>query len=247
MLFRNFISLSKNISMLLLGLTLANTACTQSAKTTEKKKINAEVAVIETDFGNIILKFYDKEAPKHTENFKKLARAGFYDTLTFHRVIPGFMIQAGDPNSKDNDPYNDGRGGPGYTVPAEFNKKRFHKRGALAAARQADQVNPRKESSGSQFYIVQNGPVSLDVLKQMEAQFKAAKPGFYFTNEQIDTYTTLGGTPFLDGEYTVYGEVVSGLDVIDKIAMVQTDPRNNRPVQNVIMKKVSIQTMEIEE
>lgn len=211
-----------------------------------KQKVKKEVAVIETRFGKIILKFYENDAPKHVANFKKLAKEGFYNGTTFHRVIPNFMIQGGDPNSKDNDPFNDGQGGPGYTIPAEI--KRMHVRGALAAARQGDQVNPQKASSGSQFYIVQNGPIPIEKLREMEMNMRmyGGKPLFNFTQEQMDLYTTVGGTPHLDGEYTVYGEVISGMDVVDKIAGVKTDQRS-RPLENVTMDKVSIETMEIEE
>ena len=127
---------------------------------TLQKGSDEEVAVIKTKFGDIVLAFYDEDAPKHVANFKKLAREGFYNGCTFHRVIPGFMIQGGDPNSKDSDRANDGLGGPGYTIPAEI--KRKHKRGALAAARQGDQFNPKRESSGSQFYICVGSPSHLD-------------------------------------------------------------------------------------
>ncbi|MBL7996325.1 peptidylprolyl isomerase [bacterium] len=230
------------LAMLLLGL-FTLSACAQGKK--EKKKVQGEVAVLETQFGKIVLQLYDADAPKHAANFRKLIREGFYDSTTFHRVIPNFMIQGGDPNSKDNDPNNDGIGGPGYTTPAEI--KRIHKRGALAAARQGDQVNPKKASSGSQFYIVQNGPVTAEQLNRIESQMKMqGKPDFQFTEEQITVYTTIGGTPFLDGEYTVFGEVLSGMDVVDKIAQVQRGPRD-RPLENVLILKTSIETMEIEE
>ncbi len=214
-------------------------------KVTEKKKVMREVAVIETDFGKIILKFYDADAPKHAANFRKLATQGYYNGTTFHRVIPNFMIQGGDPNSKDQNPNNDGQGGPGYTIPAEI--KHFHKRGALAAARTGDEVNPLKASSGSQFYIVQNGPLRLDELNQMEMQIKSGgKPNFVFTQEQKEIYTTAGGVPFLDSEYTVYGEVVSGMEVVDKIASASRDGRD-RPFKDIVLKKVSLETMEVEE
>jgi cyclophilin family peptidyl-prolyl cis-trans isomerase len=153
---------------------------------------------IVTNYGTIKIKLY-KNTPKHRENFAKLALSGFYDGILFHRVIKGFMIQGGDPLTKD--PANAdrfGTGGPGYTVPAEFVPEYTHKKGALAAARRGDAANPMKESSGSQFYIVQ------------------------------DPYTCAQ----LDGEYTVFGETVEGLDVIDKIAAVETD-RRDRPVAQV--------------
>jgi cyclophilin family peptidyl-prolyl cis-trans isomerase len=217
----------------------------QTQKVVMKQKVKKEVAVIETKLGKIILTFYENDAPKHVANFKKLAREGFYNGTTFHRVIQNFMIQGGDPNSKDTDPNNDGQGGPGYTIPAEI--KRFHKRGALAAARMGDQVNPQKASSGSQFYIVQNGPIPLEQLRELEMSLRMhGKLMFSFTQEQIDIYTSIGGTPFLDGEYTVYGEVVSGLEVMDKIAGVNVDQRS-RPLENVVMDKVYLEYMEIEE
>ncbi len=211
----------------------------------QKKKIIGDVAILETEMGNIVVRFFEKDAPKHAANFKKLVKDGFYNGTTFHRVIPEFMVQGGDPNSKDADPNNDGMGGPGYTIPAEI--KRIHKRGVLSAARQGDQVNPKKESSGSQFYIVQKGPWTVDQLHQIEASIKQqGKPGFFFTSEQVDVYTTIGGTPFLDNEYTVYGEVVTGMDVVDKIAAVQRNNRD-RPLTDVKIKKATLETMEIEE
>ena len=225
-------------------------ACSQEKKESakqpkEKKKVKAEVAVLETKFGKIVLKLYDNDAPQHTANFRKLIREHYYDSTAFHRVIPNFMVQGGDPNSKDSNPNNDGVGGPGYTVPAEIG--RIHKRGALAAARQGDQVNPKKNSSGSQFYIVQNGPVTPEMLNRIESQMQmSGKSEFKFTDEQREIYTTIGGTPFLDGEYTVYGEVVSGLDVVDKIAMVDRGPRD-RPLENVYILKAYLETMEVEE
>ncbi len=183
-----------------------------------------KIVLISTDLGDIKIKLYN-ETPKHRDNFIKLAKQGFYDGTIFHRVIKSFMIQGGDPNSKDATPNQTlGNGGPGYTVPAEFNPNLFHKKGALAAARLGDNMNPRKESSGSQFYIVQG-----KVLTQAEI----VASGRDFTPEQRKAYTTIGGTPFLDDNYTVYGEVIEGLDVVDKIAAVATNPQANRPVKDV--------------
>ncbi|MCK9218880.1 MAG: peptidylprolyl isomerase [Bacteroidales bacterium] len=178
--------------------------------------------VIHTDFGDMKGVLYN-ETPKHRDNFVKLTKSGFFDGLLFHRVISGFMIQGGDPDSKNAKPGQQlGSGGPGYTVPAEFNKEFIHKKGALSAARQADQVNPTKASSGSQFYIVQGKKVP------------AVQLGGNYTPDQKKTYETIGGTPFLDGQYTVFGEITEGLDVIDKIAAVEKD-RNDRPVKDVKM------------
>ncbi len=156
-----------------------------------------QVAVIETKFGKMVIEFYDKDAPKTVANFTKLAKQGFYNGTTFHRVIPGFMIQGGDPNSKDNDRSNDGKGGPGYTVEAEI--KREHNRGTVAMARLGDQVNPEKKSSGSQFFI------------------------------------NVKDNSFLNGGYTVFGNVIAGMDVADKIANVPRDDGDN-PNEKVEMK-----------
>ncbi|MBN1132213.1 MAG: peptidylprolyl isomerase [Bacteroidales bacterium] len=186
---------------------------------------------IETTLGDIIILLYD-ETPLHRDNMIKLADQGFYDNLLFHRVISSFMIQGGDPHSAGAaSGQRLGTGGPGYTVPAEFNRAYFHKKGALAAARQGDNVNPEKRSSGSQFYIVQGRVLSVDELKMME-QRGIHEP---FTEEEIKAYTTIGGTPHLDGAYTVFGEVVEGFEVIDRIASVPTDPYD-RPQDDIVFK-----------
>lgn len=185
---------------------------------------------IHTEFGNMVVWLYDA-TPQHRDNFLKLAEQGYFDDLLFHRVINGFMIQGGDPNSRNAKPGQQlGSGGPGYTVPAEFVDSLFHKKGALAAARTGDQVNPEKKSSGSQFYIVQGRAVTEQDLDMMES-----RKGFRYAKAQRDTYLQLGGTPFLDRDYTVFGEVIEGLDVIDKIANVQTLP-GDRPASDVRMK-----------
>ena len=178
--------------------------------------------VISTDLGDMKGVLYN-ETPLHRDNFVKLAKSGFFNGLLFHRVIQGFMIQGGDPDSKNAKPGQQlGAGTPGYTVPAEFNPAFIHKKGALSAARQADQVNPKKASSGSQFYIVQGK-------KQSPATL-----GANYTEEQKKIYSTVGGTPFLDGNYTVFGEITEGLDVIDKIAAVQKD-QSDRPLKDIKM------------
>ena len=241
---------------------------------------------IETSKGDIIVELYN-DTPKHKANFLKLAKNGTYEGTLFHRVIKDFMIQAGDPNSKTATKDQQlGDGDVGYTIPAEFvYPKRFHKRGALAAARQGDQVNPKKESSGCQFYIV-TGQVYNDstivnmekrknynvlnaaftqlvmknrdeilnlqkkgdekalmamqdkLLAQAREQIKD-EPEFKFTPEQAEAYTTIGGTPHLDGEYTVFGEVVEGMDVVDEIQKVDTNPAD-RPIDDVVIKKVTV-------
>ena len=166
------------------------------------------LVLIKTTLGNITVKLYN-DTPLHRDNFIKLINEGWYNNSPFHRVINNFMIQGGQ-NA-------DGTVDPGYTVPAEFRANHIHKKGALAAARQGDHVNPKKASSGCQFYIVQG-----QVLTEAHIQMYQQRYGLTFTEEQIKAYTTVGGTPHLDGEYTVFGEVVDGLDVIDKIAKVKT-------------------------
>lgn len=185
--------------------------------------------LITTPYGDIKVKLYD-ETPKHRNNFVKLADAKYYDGTLFHRVIAGFMIQGGDPDSKTAKPGQMlGNGGPDYTVPAEFVTTYFHKKGALAAARLSDAENPKKESSGSQFYIVQGKVFTDQQLDMMEKKLNKT-----FTKEQREIYKTIGGTPHLDGNYTVFGEVIEGLDVVDKIAVLKTD-QTNRPVIDVKM------------
>jgi len=176
---------------------------------------------IETRLGTMVVGLYD-QTPQHRDNFRKLVEDGFYDGTSFHRVIAGFMAQGGDPNSKDDDPMNDGQGGPGYTIEAEFREGLFHRKGALAAARQGDQVNPERRSSGSQFYIVHGEPVPPAMLDQLEAQVKAQNPDFSISDEAREAYASEGGTPFLDTQYTVFGQVVEGLDVLDAIATSPT-------------------------
>ena len=238
-------------------------------------------ARIKTTFGDIVVRLYD-ETPMHRDNFVKLAKEGFYDGTLFHRVMKDFMIQGGDPDSKGSPAGQAlGTGGPGYTVPAEFvYPKYFHKRGALSAARLSDEVNPTRESSGSQFYIVWGTQMNDSQLRQMEKQManqqeveifnslakehhdeimnfrrnrdraglqslqdelvelthkRSKEMGLpSFTKEQKEAYKSLGGTPFLDNQYTVFGEVVEGLDVVDKIQQVETDGRD-RPLSDVSM------------
>lgn len=190
--------------------------------------------IIKTNHGKIILKLYN-ETPQHRDNFVKLAKDGFYNGTIFHRVIPEFMIQGGDPDSKEakkGAPL--GKGGPGYKVPAEFVEGLIHKKGALAAARQGGAANPEKKSSGSQFYIVVGKQFSDNELNNFEK-----KSGIKYTEEQREMYKTEGGTPHLDGSYTVFGELIKGMDVIDKIAEMAADKRN-RPNEDVVMLKVKV-------
>ncbi len=183
--------------------------------------------LISTKFGDMKVKLYD-ETPLHQENFLKLTKEGYFDGTLFHRVIKEFMIQGGDPDSKSAKPGQSlGSGGPGYTIPAEFKPDLFHKKGALAAARQGDQVNPMKASSGSQFYIVEGKKYTDAQLDMLEKRM-----GTKFSATQREAYKTVGGTPFLDYNYTVFGEVVEGLEVIDKIAAVPVDG-SDRPKEDI--------------
>jgi peptidyl-prolyl cis-trans isomerase B (cyclophilin B) len=247
------------------------TGCAQSKKD--------YVVTIKTKYGDMVAILYD-ETPKHKENFIKLAKEHYFDSLLFHRVIQGFMIQGGDPDSKNAQPGQRlGSGGPGYTVDAEFNPKYFHEKGALSAARLGDQQNPTKASSGSQFYIVQGTPMTEDELRtdqvklnQAMGQFfqnPANRPaydsivGLYQSNdmkgyqamlmklkprveketgikmdkdispEKLKAYTTVGGAGNLDGGYTVFGKVIKGLEIIDKIAAQPTN--SERPVEDIRM------------
>lgn len=182
---------------------------------------NSETLVlIKTSMGDITAKLYN-DTPKHRDNFIKLINEGWYEDSPFHRVISGFMIQGGG--------NKDGRQDPGYTVPAEFKDNHLHKKGALSAARMGDQVNPTKASSGCQFYIVQGTVLSNETLDSYEKRYNST-----FSEEQRKVYTTIGGTPWLDGGYTVFGEVITGFDVIDKIAKVPTSD-GDKPVTPVTM------------
>jgi peptidyl-prolyl cis-trans isomerase B (cyclophilin B) len=238
------------------------------------------VVTIKTKFGDMVAILYD-ETPKHKENFIKLAKDHFYDSLLFHRVMEGFMIQGGDPESKKaKSGQRLGTGGPGYTVEAEINPKFYHEKGALSAARLGDQMNPAKASSGSQFYIVQGKKLKESEIKIDQQKFNMAMQQFFqkpenklyydslgklfqtrnaeayeayilslkpiveqqlgvsteknVSPELVKAYTTMGGTPNLDGQYTVFGKVIKGLEVIDKIAAVQRDPAE-RPLEDVRM------------
>ncbi|HEC44045.1 MAG TPA: peptidylprolyl isomerase [Bacteroides sp.] len=191
--------------------------------------------LIETSKGNMKCVLYE-EASMHAENFVKLVNEGFFDGMLFHRVIPGFMIQTGDPGSRNAAQGTAlGHGGPGYRVPAEFHPDLYHRKGVLAAARNGDDINPAKESSGSQFYIVQGKTITDAEMDAMES----AGNHITFTPQQRMIYKNLGGAPHLDYSYTVFGELVEGFDVLDKIATVPTDNRN-RPLQDVKIIRVLI-------
>ena len=205
-----------------------------SESTFQLDKAEDSLVEVSTRFGNMLVRLYT-ETPGHRRNFMKLVQQGFYDDLLFHRCIKGFMIQGGDPNSKGAAQGQMlGTGGPGYTIPAEFNSKFIHKRGTLCAARQGDQVNPKKESSGSQFYIVQGKTWSDQELDQLEKNIAMRNPGFKYTPEQRTAYKTVGGTAQLDMDYTVFGEIVSGMAIIDSIAAQPT--MRDRPLNDVTMR-----------
>ena len=207
--------------LILAALVLVGLTC-QAQKATEKET----VVVIKTSMGTIKAKLYN-DTPKHRDNFIKLVNEGWYNGSPFHRVIKDFMIQGGQ--------NQDGRLDPGYRVPAEIKDNHFHKKGALAAARQPDQVNPQKASSGSQFYIVQGKVYDDRTLDMFESRM-----GKVFNARQRQAYKTVGGTPHLDGDYTVFGEVIEGLDIVDKIAAVKTGYMDV-PVEPVTIISVTIE------
>ena len=196
---------------------------------------------MQTTAGVIELRLYD-ETPKHRDNFLKLVEEQCFDSLLFHRVIKDFMIQGGDPTSK-NAPAGAllGEGDLGYTIEAEFMpEKHFHRRGVLAAAREGDMVNPTKASSASQFYIVWGKVYTKEELEGYKNYYKRCTgKELMLTPEQETAYTTVGGTPHLDGEYTVFGEVVSGLDVVEKIQNAACDA-NDRPIEDIRILRVEI-------
>lgn len=212
---------------------------TAQKDSTIKKKDRKRDVLMQTSMGDIIIRLSDS-TPLHRDNFLKLVKVGYYDSVLFHRVIKDFMIQSGDPNSKSavaGQPL--GNGGPGYTIPAEFRKTLFHKKGVIAAARMGDNVNPQKASSGSQFYIVQGKTFTDGVLDTLEMQ---RLNGRKIPPEQREAYKTIGGTPHLDQGYTVFGEVIKGLEVVDKIAEVQTSRAQDRdrPLQDVRIIKAKL-------
>ena len=279
------------LSFMMVVLTLiscsANNTESASESAAQPQTTNSKMTKVklETTMGDIVVELYN-ETPQHRDNFVKLVLEGYYDGVLFHRVIKDFMIQTGDGNSKTAGPDATlGDGDPGYTIPAEFvYPKYFHKRGALAAARTGDQVNPERRSSGSQFYIVTGKIYNSEELKMMtqrmtemkkqdifrrlvnenhaqietlqrnqdneglnelqnrliqQTEAEAAQSPFSLTDEQIDAYTSVGGTPHLDGQYTVFGQVIEGMDVVDKIQNAQTG-RMDRPVSDIKIVKATI-------
>ncbi len=213
----------------------------EEKKETTPKLVIPKVIEMNTTAGKIIIELYEG-TPLHQKNFAKLIQQNYYDGLLFHRVIKDFMIQGGDPNSKDAPQGTPlGNGGPGYTIPAEITQKYYHKKGALCAARQGDNVNPEKRSSGSQFYIVTGAVYSTSDLQQMEArinQMTRPETPYKFNEEQIKVYTTEGGAPFLDNGYTVFGEVIEGMDIVEKIG--NTTTQRERPVEDIKVLNIKI-------
>ena len=273
------------VALTLMACSANNTESQANSTTNDKTNDNMTKVELETSLGNIVVELYN-ETPQHRDNFIKLVKEGYYDGVLFHRVIKDFMIQTGDGNSKAAGPDTQlGDGDPGYTIEAEFvYPKYFHKRGALAAARTGDQVNPERRSSGSQFYIVTGKIYSSDELQMMaqrmgdmrkqdifrrlveennekirelqaaqdsaglnelqneliqQTEAEAAQHPFAMTDEQINAYTSIGGTPHLDGQYTVFGEVVSGMDVVDKIQNTTTG-RMDRPTVDIKIIKARV-------
>jgi len=200
-----------------------------------KNDSKKDVEII-TDKGIIIVRLSDS-TPLHRDNFLKLAKQGYYDSILFHRVIKNFMIQAGDPDSKHAKPGAElGNGGPTYSIPAEFRASLFHHKGVIAAAREGDDVNPKKASSGSQFYIVEGKKFTDAKLDSFEIRYLHGRK---ISADQREIYKTIGGTPHLDQNYTVFGEVVKGLNVIDSISFVRTDT-NDRPIKDVRILKMKL-------
>ncbi len=281
---RNLLLSIVMVAFTLMSCSASNAEGSASAPAKGKTDNKMTKVKLETTLGDIVVELYN-ETPQHRDNFIKLVKEGYYNGVLFHRVIKDFMIQTGDGNSKNAGPETTlGDGDPGYTIEAEFvYPKYFHKRGALAAARTPDQMNPERRSSGSQFYIVTGKIFSSEVLKQMiqnkakrvkeetvvrlvtensakikQMQEKQDNAGMMalqneilqqaqakadsltkLTDEQMDAYTSIGGTPHLDGEYTVFGEVVSGMDVVDKIQNTSTG-RNDRPTVDIKIVKATI-------
>jgi peptidyl-prolyl cis-trans isomerase B (cyclophilin B) len=211
-----------------------------SCQTKKYKKMKQKVVQIETSEGNIVVKLYD-ETPLHRDNFLRLIGENAYNGVIFHRVIKDFMIQTGDINSKNPvDGKQYGASTDKTTLPAEFNAALYHKKGALAAARRGDQVNPERRSSDMQFYIVQGKKVTEAELNQLEQHIaQQTQQPFKYSKEQRKVYAEQGGTPFLDMQYTVFGEVLEGMDIVDKIAGTPTNP-GDRPQKNIFVNKITI-------
>jgi cyclophilin family peptidyl-prolyl cis-trans isomerase len=228
----------RKYSLLLLAGFISVSLLAQQNVKLKKKDRRRDVELV-TTHGNIILRLYDS-TPLHRDNFLRLVKSGYYDSVLFHRVIKNFMIQAGDPNSKRapaGQPL--GNGGPDYTIAPEFRSSLFHKKGVIAAARQGDNVNPEKKSGASQFYIVQ-GKTFTDL--QLDSVERVRLQGYKLPVAHRQVYKTIGGTPQLDQNYTVFGEVVSGLNVVDKIASSSTSAGQDRdrPLEDIRILKARL-------
>jgi len=206
------------------------------AQKKQKPSKKDTLVVLSTNFGDITMLLY-QNTPQHRANFLKLSGEGFYDGLLFHRVMKDFMIQGGDPFTKDPSKIrNFGQGGPGYTIPAEIVKSYHHTRGMLAGARQPDAVNPERRSSGSQFYIVQGKKFTDDEMVEVEKRLKRVLgEDFSLTEEAKQRYVNEGGAPWLDWQYTIFGEVLEGMEVVDKIAEQEVSYAGSRPEEPIQM------------
>jgi cyclophilin family peptidyl-prolyl cis-trans isomerase len=221
--------------LLLVAVILISANNPKSPYQVKKGDLNKDVELV-TSKGTLVIRLSDS-TPRHRDNFIKLVNQHFYDGLLFHRVMSQFMVQTGDPKSKTAKPGEAlGQGSPGYTVPAEIRAGLFHKKGALAAARTPDEINPTRESNGSQFYLVHGRVYSEEDLNQVEARLN----GYKIPAAHREVYKTLGGTPSLDQKYTIFGEVIKGLEVIDSIAAVTTGVRNRPDVDVKIIKAALI-------
>jgi cyclophilin family peptidyl-prolyl cis-trans isomerase len=225
----------KKFTLALIGMSLAIFCVAQKDSTLRKKDRKRDI-LLQTNYGDIVVRLSDS-TPLHRDNFLKLVKTGYYDSMLFHRVIQNFMIQGGDPESKHaiaGQPL--GNGGPGYRIPAEFRQTLFHKKGVIAAARDN---NPEKASSGSQFYIVQ-GKIFTDAGLDSVETYRLN--GRKIPSDQREVYKTIGGSPHLDQNYTVFGEVIRGLDIIDKIAAVQTSKGQDRdrPIEDIRIIKAKL-------
>lgn len=227
--------MNKLIRLLLGLMALMVLALPADAKKPQKPRVE-----FQTTMGTFVVTLFN-ETPLHRDNFLKLVREGYYDGLLFHRVIRDFMVQTGDPDSREAPAGKRlGEGGPGYTLPAEIDPFLYHWRGAVAAAREPDNVNPERRSSGSQFYIVWGKVQTPEDLSAVNEVIKENTNGATeITPERYQVYRSQGGTPHLDGQYTVFGEVTSGLKVIKKMQAVRTD-RNDRPLEDVRIIKARV-------
>ena len=219
---------------LIVSVLLISAYSTNPAVGIRKGDLTKDVELVTTK-GTMVIRLSDS-TPRHRDNFIKLVNQHFYDGILFHRVMSQFMVQIGDPKSKNAKPGEAlGQGGPGYAIPAEMRPYLFHKKGALAAARTPDEINPTRESNGSQFYLVHGRVYSDEELNSVETRLN----GYKIPEAHREVYKTIGGTPSLDQKYTIFGEVIKGIAVIDSIAAVPTGERN-RPLEDVRIIKATL-------